>query len=157
MSSPSEGTLTETPTKKLSSDPSLTMIPPQELIAFPPLAYLLNTLLIGLNHLKDCPLLSLQAPLVSQLRDLFSDLCGFLRDHSAEIRERGMKYFANRFGDEGTGAEATVGSRLTGAAEMNLDEIYSQQMVRNVVEHALLCFQLIYTGLCSSPPCLTMV
>jgi hypothetical protein len=144
-SAPSETPPVPVEAKKQPSDLSLTMIPPQELIAFPPLAYLLNTILIGLNHLKDCPLLSLQAPLAIQLRDLFSDLCGFLCDHSLDIKEKGKKYFINRSDDLTPTQRKHEEQEEQGEGEA-LDEIYSTQMVQNVIQYSLLCFQLIYTG-----------
>jgi hypothetical protein len=113
------------------------LLPPQDLIAFPPLAYLLNILLIGLNHLKDCPLLSLQPLLTHRLREIMTDLCSFILLHAADIKETGKKYLISS-----SPASASVGTEM---GDMSMDQLYAKQMQR-VVGYGLLCFQLIYSG-----------
>ena len=124
--------------KKSSDQPQQSvMLPPQELIAFPPLAYLLNILLIGLNHLKDCPLISLQPLLTLRLREIMTDLCSFILNHSSDIKEKGKKYLISISSPQPLGPPEI---------EIGMDQLYAKQM-RSVIEYCFLCFQFIYSGL----------
>jgi hypothetical protein len=126
----------------------LGMMPPQELIAFPPLAYLLNIFLIGLNHLKDCPLISLQPLLTHRLREIMTDLCSFILSHSNDIRERGKKYLISI-----SSSAPSHHHPPTAVMEMTMDQLYAKHM-QSVIDYCLLCFQLIYSGE-TFPPHLT--
>lgn len=124
------------PNKKTSANENL-LTPPQELVAFPPLAFLLNIILIGLNHLKDCPLLSLESTLLQYLHKLFLNICEFLENHSNELNDKGKKYLMNLLKDL---------IKSDQIHENKMDQLYKLNIIEHVIQYSLICFHSIYSG-----------
>lgn len=127
--------------KKITNENIL--IPPQQLVAFPPLAFLLNIILIGLNNLKDCPLLSLEPILLKHLHQFFVTICKFLQTHSTQINENGKKYLMNSL-KEPTKSENQQNQQQFENSKM--DSLYKHHVIEDVIQYSLICFHSIYSG-----------
>jgi hypothetical protein len=111
--------------------------PPAALMAFPPLAYLLNTLLTGLNFLKDTPLVAVQEKVLGHLEVVLKDVCHFLVSVSDDVRAKGKKYFSSS-------ADLV---RAAGTLYPScMDRVYATVISDELVMHSLRCFQMIYFG-----------
>lgn len=111
--------------------------PPVALLAFPPLAYLLNTLLSGLNFLKDTPLVAVQDKILSHLEVILKDACHFLVSVSDDVRTKGKKYFSSS-----PDLIRAAGTLQPGC----MDRVYATVINDELIMHALRCFQMIYFG-----------
>ncbi|CAE7665433.1 unnamed protein product, partial [Symbiodinium microadriaticum] len=125
----------DTPSKSPRGDRGTT--PPAALMAYPALAYLLNSLLIGLNFLKDTPLIAAQERILAQLELVLEDVCKFVVSVSDDIRIIGKKYFSSS-----AELAAAAGGSLPGC----MDRVYANVISDELVVHALRCFQFIYHG-----------
>ena len=115
-------------TKKGNDD----IIPPSSLLAFPPLAYILNSFLSGFNLIRECPITRLRDEVVDKIAVVVQECCVYIIQHSDGIATRGAKYLKSK--DEGE--------------KMNV--LYAAQMLSVLIPHILTCFEHIFPSL--SPP-----
>jgi hypothetical protein len=107
------------------------------LMSYPPLAYLMNSFLTGMNFLRDCPLLSLRDALLTLIEDIFRDLCHFLVMSSDGIRRKGHK-FANN--------ESTSYQEVGTHSDERMDQVYALKLIDEVIPYSLECFRLIFNA-----------
>ena len=98
------------------------------LTSYPPLSFLLNSILVGLNFIKDCNLYVLRDPVYELIKNIFSEVCRALCDISGDLRRRGAKYFSN------------VASR----DDVHLDRVYGKLMVEEMFPYLLFCCDRLY-------------
>lgn len=128
-------------TRKLNDD-----VPaPTAVMAYPPLAYFLNSILSGLNFLRECPMLSAKEALLSELVAVLLDSCVFFVELSSDIRVRGAKYLPQ----EATGRAVATGIEKAGAV-LSMDAQYASVLAQELIPHILVCFEHIYN--CQPPP-----
>lgn len=128
-------------TRKLNDD-----VPaPTAVMAYPPLAYFLNSILSGLNFLRECPMLSAKEALLSELVAVLLDSCVFFVELSSDIRVRGAKYLPQ----EATGRAVATGVEKAGAI-LSMDAQYASVLAQELIPHILVCFEHIYN--CQPPP-----
>ncbi len=70
---------------------------PQYILKFPPLAYLLNSILTLFNFLRECPLITIRESCLKMLFKFFSEMRDFIIENFSDIRHRGSKYFGDGF------------------------------------------------------------
>lgn len=111
---------------------------PTALLAYPPLAYLLNSLLLGFNLLRECPILRLRDEVLDKMASILDECCVYLIQHSESISTRGAKYISkeNSMGGKGNKSEAT--------SNMTMNELYANQMLSVFIPHLLACFEHIF-------------
>jgi hypothetical protein len=120
-----------TPMKRMNDD-----VPaPPAVMAYPPLAYLLNSILTGLNFLRECPLLSAVDVLLSDLVDVLLDACVYFVGLSSDIRTRGAKYIPVLGAKRGLESSVSV---------LSMDKQYASMLAQEVLPHALSCFDHIF-------------
>ena len=128
-------------TRKLNDD-----VPaPTAVMAYPPLAYFLNSILSGLNFLRECPMLSAKEALLSELVAVLLDSCVFFVELSSDIRVRGAKYLPQ----EATGRAVATGVEKAGTV-LSMDAQYASVLAQELIPHILVCFEHIYN--CQPPP-----
>jgi hypothetical protein len=126
---------------------------PIAVMTYPPLAYLLNTILSGLNFLRECPLLIAKDILFSELSTVLQDSWNFFVSLAADIRTRGLNYLA---------APGTILARnkaktkkpvtVPGADEQQeaeeaaLDKLYARAIAQDFIPHVLICFESIFNA-----------
>lgn len=113
------------------------------LMAYPPLAYLMNALLTGLNFLRDCPLLVLKDSTLSLLRTICHELCNFIVLHSDHIREKGKRFVLDT---KSLNSTLTVSgkSASTVVYEENMDKVFASKVVDNIIPHCLDCLKTVF-------------
>jgi hypothetical protein len=115
------------------------------LMSYPPLAYLLNSFLIGVNFLRECPLLSLRDQLLALFEQVFRDLCNFLVLSGDDIKMKGKKFIL-----DSPPAKDRHGSKSstqnTVSYEENMDKVYASKIMDEVIPHCLDCFKLIFSS-----------
>lgn len=135
-----------------SSDNELEI--PPSLMKFPPLAYLLNCILTCLNFIRECPLLTVRAPVLQALEQLFGDLSHYLVDKAVDVRTLGAKYqndvlssVKKAGGKSGGGKTAAVAAETAAEVpiEKNMDVLYAQALAFDLFPHVLLCFESVYS------------
>jgi hypothetical protein len=114
----------------------------------------MNSFLVGMNFLRECPLLSLRDQLMSVLEEVFRDLCNFLVLSSDDIKQKGKKYIsevktASKNGDMKAAAVASENNQLY---EENMDKVYAAKIIDDVIPHCLECFQIIFAPTSSPSP-----
>ena len=128
------------------------------LMSYPPLAYLLNSFLIGVNFLRDCPLLSLRDQLLLLFEQVLRDLCNFLVLSSDDLKTKGRKFILDSMSGT-TGAKSTFSGQNQNSAtvsyEENMDKVYAAQIMDEVIPHCFDCFKIIFTSYTTSkqPAC----
>jgi hypothetical protein len=127
--------------------------PSSGLMSYPPLAYLLNSFLIGVNFLRECPLLSLRDKLLSLLGKVFRDLCNFLVLSSDDIKLKGKKYIIDSSNDKTNGGDKTSSQHTL--YEANMDRVYASKIIDDVIPHCLDCFKMIFSSPTSTSPTTT--
>lgn len=126
---------------------------PQNLMKFPPLAYLLNCVLTCLNFVRECPLLTVKQPVLQAVDQLFHEVCQYLVDKAVDIRNVGSKYSGDILNNAKKGNKAINRSTMssddisssTDAVEQNMDVLYAQSVAYDMFPHVLLCCESIYS------------
>jgi hypothetical protein len=108
-------------------------------MAYPPLAYFLNSILNGLNFLRECPMLSAKDALLRELIGVLLDSCSFFVGLSSDISVRGAKYLPQGAG-RGTADKSGVPT---------MDKQYAVMLAQELVPHVLICFEHIFV--CKAP------
>lgn len=131
---------------------------PTELMSYPPLAYLLNSVLGVFNFLRECPLTTAREALLGELSVVLQDCCKFLLSAATEVKARGVKYLskstslASAFGGDRTKASSGPSSATTpvpapapgGAGDRSLDRMYARAVCFELIPHILACFEHVY-------------
>ena len=115
-------------TKRASDD-----VPaPTAIMTYPPIAYLMNALLCGLNFLRECPIVSAKEEIFSELRTILIGFIEYFASLAREIRSKGSKYLSSS-------AAGKVSD------EDSLDKQYARALLRDFLPHVLSCFDHIYS------------
>ena len=125
---------------------------PSDLLAFPPLAYLLNALLSGFNMIRECPILRIRESILHSLVTVLEDSCKYLAKLSDEIRSKGAKYLSgNNIGTDSKDAKKDANASNSknikakqDSSDMKLDLLYAQIFVSAFLPHVLSCFEHIF-------------
>ena len=125
------------------------VVAPAAAMTYPPLAYLLNALLTGLNFLRECPLLSAKEALHGELASVMRDCCSFLVGIAGDLRMRGSKYLPQSniaVKNKGKGAsDDTMSAAAAATSSLPMDKQYALVYVQEVIPHVLVCFEHVYT------------
>ena len=111
-----------------------------DLMSYPPLAYLLNSFLTGLNFLKGCPLLSLRDRLITQLEEIFGELCMYVVRKREFIATNGKKHMlasSSMSSDDPKGHTNEMCGK-------NMDKVYGALIVDEVITRCLDCMKVMY-------------
>lgn len=133
-----ERDMSSTGTGTASAISTHTFEPPNILASFPPLAYFLNTLLIGLNFIRECPFTSLRDKLRHLLEQELMGMCLFVVSVHEDVRAKGKKYLTSL--PSNTALEAVHPDPL----DHRMDIIYVRCIVKYLLPHVLKCFQLVF-------------
>eukprot|EP00600_Ochromonadales_sp_CCMP1393_P012291 CAMPEP_0175009724 /NCGR_PEP_ID=MMETSP0005-20121125/7710_1 /TAXON_ID=420556 /ORGANISM="Ochromonas sp., Strain CCMP1393" /LENGTH=916 /DNA_ID=CAMNT_0016265477 /DNA_START=11 /DNA_END=2761 /DNA_ORIENTATION=- len=128
---------------------------PQLLLRFPPLAYVLNSLLTAMNYLRECPLITTEQPAMKILFDHFHEIAVYLVEKAEDLRKIGKKYFSEGFLRE-LGSYKSTTEKKNAAAERSsssgggdanrMDRLYAQVLALEMVPHVMVCFDSIYSA-----------
>jgi len=106
---------------------------------FPPIAYLLNSLLTHMNYIRECPLVTTEQPALQLLVSVFRNICAFLVQKAAEVRNVGDKYLGGTRGKK-VPAKSTADDKTAD----HMDALYAQALAQELLPHLLLCFESIF-------------
>lgn len=118
---------------------------PHLLMRFPPIAYLLNSLLTNLNYIRECPLVTTELPALAAVFAVFQNICAYLVQKSSEVRHAGEKYLgASKLDKKKT--KTSGDTTNAGAAEKKepMDHLYAQAIALELLPHVLLCIDTIF-------------
>ena len=151
------------------------VVPPSLLMTYPPLAYMLNALLTGLNFLREVPLVTAREAVLLELSRALVEMCSFVVGMSREIRAKGLKYISGGGGssnnnNSSSSSSSTVGSAAaakgakqpsgrvarkdadaagtggtTGGTDQHLDFLYCRALAFDAIPHLLACFDHIFS------------
>ena len=113
---------TSTPAKRSNDD----VAAPSSLLAFPPLAFILNSLLTGFNLIRECPITRLRGEILDKLTAIVDECCVYIIQHSEGIGTRGAKYLK------------------TDSEGEKMNEMYSNHILKVLIPHVLSCFEHIF-------------
>ena len=113
---------------------------PPSALTYPPLAYLLNALLAGLNFLRECPLLAAKDALHTELAAAARDCCAFLVSIAGDLRARGAKYLPAG-GDK---KAAAAGKTDDKGVPLPMDKQYAVVFAQDILPHIFACFEHVY-------------
>lgn len=127
---------------------------PLSIMTFPPLAYLLNAVLGGMNFLRECPMISAKDDLASELRSALVGLVELIIASAPEIKKKGTRYLAPSSASSSTQKGTTAGSKsdlaiglLTqSSSEPCLDKMYANAVACIVLPHLLSCFDHVFSS-----------
>jgi len=124
--------LSQTPTRNRSSDD---VKAPITLMAYPPLAYLLNALLSSLNYLRECPLAIVKDIIFTELSNILVESCEYFLSLSSEIKIKGAKYLSGNIQKKERGGNSEG---------KGLDTLYALALIKDLIPHTLVCFQYVF-------------
>lgn len=104
---------------------------PNILLEFPPLAFVLNSILSGLNFLRECPLLTINSRLYNLLHNVILQLVDFIVENKKELSQKSLKY-----------SDSSKSSN--GKKKIALDNMYAELFCQELLPHILMCFDSIY-------------
>jgi len=134
-----EDGLSQTPSRSRNNDD---IKAPLSLMAYPPIAYLLNAILSSFNYLRECPLAIAKDVIFNELTNILVESCDYFISLSSEIRTKGSKYLSGNIYKDKVKAESSSG---VGAIEgKGLDVLYALALIQDLIPHILICFQYIY-------------
>ena len=140
-----DDSLVQTPSRSRNTDD---VKAPLSLMAYPPIAYLLNALLSSFNYLRECPLAIARDVIFSELSNILIESCDYFLSLSSEIRTKGSKYLSGNSHKDKVKVESSSSSSSSsglGAIEgKSLDALYALALIQDLVPHILICFQYIY-------------
>lgn len=109
---------------------------------FPPIAYLLNSLLTHLNYIRECPLVTTEQPVIAAVFAVFQNVCAYLVQKSADVRQVGDKYLGSSKTDK---RKTSAAGDSAGATKREpMDHLYAQAIALELVPHVLLCIDTIF-------------
>ncbi len=109
------------------------VIPPLSSVTrFPPLAYMLNSVLRGFNFIKECNISYLQDVLCDEILVICVDLCNSIIKIAPDLRVRGNKYFN------------VSGSDDQSDALRYMDMLYIKAVCSEFIPYLLFCFERLY-------------
>jgi len=111
---------------------------PLSLMAYPPLAYLLNAILSSLNYLRECPLAVVKSYVFAELSNVLLESCNYFLSLASEIKSKGTKYLSGS-----TPKDRSV-SLQSNPIGKDLDELYALALIHDLVPHVLVCFQYVF-------------
>ena len=111
---------------------------PLSLMAYPPLAYLLNAILSSLNYLRECPLAIVKSYVFAELSNILLESCNYFLSLSSEIKSKGTKYLSGSIQKD---RSVSMQSNPIGK---DLDELYALALKHDLVPHVLVCFQYVF-------------
>ena len=137
---------------------------PSAVMAYPPLAYFLNSILNGLNFLRECPMLSAKDALLGELIAVLIDSSSFFVGLSSDVCARGAKYLPQggvqnknkRRGSEivnESGNGNLHGEQEKNISSLSMDKQYAIMLAEELLPHVLLCFEHIFV--CQPPNTIT--
>jgi hypothetical protein len=97
---------------------------PFSILQFPPLGFLLNSILTSLNYVRECPLRHTRPNVDASVRACLDAAAEVLRSEAVWIRGRGAKYL--------------------GVTDTPLDESYINELSSVLVPHVLRCLALVF-------------
>jgi len=116
--------------KKLNDE----IVPSTLLLSYPPLSYFFNSIMKGLNILRECPIVSLKDYIFNELSVILDDAVLYFTNISSDIRIRGSKYLFNN-----------IKSKTNDNGEIDqLDIMYSNAIIHEFIPTILLCYDIIY-------------
>jgi hypothetical protein len=132
---------------------------PLEVMKFPPLAYLLNCVLIQLNFLRECPLLTAKEFILRLFANFFIDICDFVMENTNEIKKKSDKYLYDLYASKTASSQNYNNTNNNNKQQQHsenhdkkqviyLDVLYQQNLLKNIIPHILICFETIF---CSNP------
>lgn len=117
---------------------------PISILSYPPLSYLLNSLLAGLNLLRECPMTTARSILLSDLGAVFSEFVEYFIKISDEVLAKGSKYFGNRTTSISIAINKKNATPNTSSDSISLSKLYAAAIAHEILPHVLLCFDIIY-------------
>ena len=120
-----EDTSSSVSTKKNNDD----VIAPVSLLAFPPLAYMLNSLLSGFNLIRECPIIRLRDEILDKMAKVLQECCVYIIQHSEGISTRGARYLKSDNDGE------------------KMNKMYSDHILLVLLPHILTCFEHIFPSM----------
>ena len=115
-------------------------IPPLTRVTnFPPLAFMLNSLLGGFNFIKECNMAGLRELLLAELSAVCSNVCAAVCSIAKDLRLRGNKYLSNLPANAGPGLSGEDGD-----GQLQMDRLYSRIFAAEFVPYVLYCFEQLY-------------
>lgn len=133
--------------------------PPTQLLTLPPLAYLLNAYLTGLNFLRDCAIIDCYDMALETFEKNICEAFRFFVDMAPEIRQRGQKYTITDGLPNVTDSLATIekstnrstsaptnsgGNKQLITSTVKLDVLFSDSIMDILIPHLQQCFILLY-------------
>ena len=112
--------------------------PPHELSSFPPLAFLLNTILAQLSLLRECPLKTVQYDVEKELAALLHRVSEHLVKERKVLAEKGARYLDKRQETEGTC------EKNDDEVQVPMDIMYARAFAFHLAPHALACLDCIF-------------
>lgn len=118
---------------------------PHLLMRFPPIAYLLNSLLTQLNYIRECPLVTTEQPALAAVFAVFQNVSAYLVQKSTEVRQSGERYLgASKLDRKKT--KAAVGEPASVEKKEPMDHLYAQAIALELLPHVLLCSDTIFSA-----------
>ena len=120
-SSAADGAPNNTPSKKGIADE---VAPPMVLLAYPPIAFLLNAVLAIFNFIREVPINILQDSVLSHLDDFFMEMGEFIIENKLLLKNKSIKYL--------------------GSSDRSLDTMYAGVVLAVLVPQLLSSYDLIF-------------
>lgn len=124
-----------------------TSLAPSHLLIFPPLAYLLNSLLSTFNFLRECPIMSAREALLMEFELVMTDLLQYFANISLDLKSRGSRYLLTKAGRE----KQVVGNKdpgnfplKQGLPSVTMDKLYATALAQDFLPHILFCFEQVF-------------
>lgn len=141
------------------------VIPPLlHVTTFPPLAYMLNSLLTGLNFIKECNIYDFKHMAYMEVERLCLEMCNAIVKYKKDLSLRGRKYFTHNDVESNQGRGNASGETTHGdcdiEANQKMDQLYAKVFIKEVLPYGLFCYERLYCELVphssSGRPCLLL-
>eukprot|EP01038_Epipyxis_sp_PR26KG_P004225 gene4225-6001_t len=132
---------------------------PSSVLKYPPVAYLLNCLLVNLNYLRECPLVTTKEAVLNCLISYFQSIAKHLVDNASSIRQLGTKYYGDGYmrdfnnnnpnnpvvkGIKSKQESNNLQASATSAVVEYMDHTYAKAFAYELIPHILVCYETVY-------------
>lgn len=132
-----------------TSSTTSSLLPPYQLLNYPPLSFLMNSILNLINYIRECPLINSYEIFLNLLEKFFIKISNNLLINLSLIKSKGVKYLKNN-PDNTKNNTKNINNKDSNDNNISLDILYILNYCYNLIPHIFISIDIIFGKLSSN-------